>query len=107
MECIIFILFRAAGMWVNNKFAQKQQYNYITVEENTKNKNKLVNFLLKFTPLTWTTYNWDIFGSFKRWFQTVLLVVVFEINELCSFMLKTGLWIPAPVYIILYILALV
>lgn len=86
----------AAGMWLVKKFSQKGKYVFVDESKEPKTQSLLVKFLLNFTPLTWTTYRWDIFGSFKRWAQTVSLVVVFEINELCSFGLKSALWIPPP-----------
>lgn len=83
----------AIGMWLVNKFAT-HKYVWVSEPKVPKKANLLQKFLLKFTPLSWTVYDWDIFQSFKRWMQTVTLVVIFELCEISAFTLKYGLWIP-------------
>lgn len=47
---------------------------------------------------SWKVYDWNIFGSFKSFFQTAFIVVIFEIAEMNAFFLKSCLWVTPSVF---------
>jgi hypothetical protein len=38
-------------------------------------KDKIIRLFKQFTPYNWTSYNWNIFKNFKRFFGFILLMI--------------------------------
>ena len=45
-------------------------------------------------PYSWTTYHWDLFSSFKRFWSVLVVLFSAELVELSAFFMKYVLWIP-------------
>jgi phosphatidylserine synthase 2 len=59
-------------------------------------RGKLKRAAVQFTPMEWTTYNWDMNSSAKRFAQVLFLVLCMNITDVNSFFLKFLFWIPPP-----------
>ncbi|KAK8811523.1 hypothetical protein WA158_003257 [Blastocystis sp. Blastoise] len=88
----------AIGMWIVKKL-QARDYHWVDYPDIPNNWGKMKRIVAQFTPMSWTTYKWNMFGSFRRYVQCAGVIILFEIVEMDAFFLKSSLYLEPPHYL--------
>jgi phosphatidylserine synthase 2 len=82
------------GLYICDYLNMKKYPLWIGVSDIPTTKGKIVRIIEQFTPFNWTSYNWEMFESPKRFFYSIGIVLAMNLVDLNAFFLKYLLWIP-------------
>eukprot|EP01126_Amoeba_proteus_P041722 TRINITY_DN4499_c0_g1_i1.p1 TRINITY_DN4499_c0_g1~~TRINITY_DN4499_c0_g1_i1.p1 ORF type:complete len:145 (+),score=7.92 TRINITY_DN4499_c0_g1_i1:617-1051(+) len=78
------------------RYLKATEYHWAGKSRNHDHEGVLSRVIYQFMPVNWTTYEWDIFSSPRRWFGFLGMLVMWAVVELNCFFLKFVLWYPPP-----------
>ena len=94
------------GMWLCQWIEVKQFY-WESIKDIKGARGKLKRAVLQFTPLEWSKTRWmDHSSPYMRTLAIFVLILLFQISELNTFLLKHILYVPTSHYLVSVRLAL-
>lgn len=96
-----------AGMLICRKM-EVRQFHWESIKDIKGTRNKLKRAVLQFTPQEWGKIRWlDPSCTYMRTLAIFLLLLLFQISELNTFLLKHVLYIPTNHYLVTLRLAVI